>query len=193
MPKVSLITLEQLSKARALSDFLEKYSAPEQKNLIAKQLLKPDMIQSYSLGEKGVVIISALAEVFPENRNEIVAKILHLDTFKILVQSIKDVEELINVFPDHKNGIATLVFSPEILKALVTAPSSKTALTNLFPELPEYKNHPHLLNASITTYEQTSSQSHDRFFSSTIENQTIKNEAITEPRDHNPDNNGSKK
>ncbi|OGV47588.1 MAG: hypothetical protein A3F46_00665 [Legionellales bacterium RIFCSPHIGHO2_12_FULL_42_9] len=137
---------------------------PKYHNLIAQKLLTPTMLQSFSQGEKGVAVIATLVQAFPNKKDEIAVKILHLDTFKILVQSLADLEALIDVFEhyelQHKNDIAHRVFHNELLQALATSPASLQPLFDLFPELPDYRT---LLEPQVQELNQARFK--ERFFS----------------------------
>lgn len=134
----------ELPRLVDIKKFVELFS--EHWDLIAQKLLTPAMLQSFSQGYQGLTLIVALAQAFPTKKDEIAVKILHLDTFKVLAESAKDVKALIDEFPMHKNGIAHLVFSKEIFQALTKNPNSINSLINLFPELPDYATLiPHLV------------------------------------------------
>ena len=137
---------------------------PEHRDRIAQKLLTPAMLQSFSKEKNGVALIAALVQAFPNKKDEIAVKILHLDTFKILVQSLADVEALIDVFKyyklQHKNDIAHRVFHNELLHALARSPASFQSLFDLFPELPDYRT---LLEPQVLKLNQARSK--ERFFS----------------------------
>lgn len=112
---------------------------PEHNDLMAQKLLTPAMLQLFSQGDNGIARIAALVQAFSNKKDEIAVKILHLDTFKILVESPEDVRALIAVFAEHKNGIALLVFNKEVFPVLAISPAAIKSLINLFPELPDYR------------------------------------------------------
>ena len=83
----------------------------EYKTLLSKSILSPNMLQFFSEGERGAARIAALVRAFPEQKENLAVKMLHMDTFTVFADSPIAVKQLIDLFPEHKNGISNLLLN----------------------------------------------------------------------------------
>ena len=139
MPNVPVLSIEELSPPRNLKQLLEEFPKTQDRERIYKELLTQEMLKIFAEQADSMTILKALTEAFPNKKDEIAVKLLHLDTFKKWAPSTLQLQALLDVFPEHRSGIAARVFNPEVLSILATTPAAINSLLNLFPDLPDYK------------------------------------------------------